>query len=341
MMVLGIETSCDETAAAVVANGRDVISSFVASQIEAHRPYGGVVPELASRMHVENISRVTRAALDQAGLGLSDVDLIAATRGPGLVGALLVGFCHAKALAFGRGLPLVGVDHLDGHLYSVFLDGNPPPLPFAALLASGGHTAIYKVEGVNRAVLLGQTLDDAAGEAFDKVAKMMGKGYPGGPVIGALAAKSDGGSVSLPRPFLDREGFDFSFSGLKTAVLRHLQTRPQPEKGDPMPDFRLAAGFQEAVVDVLSEKLCAAAQIHDCPAMVVVGGVAANTALRNRLAEKARETDRVFFAPPLKYCGDNAAMIAGLGFHLAESGRYADLYSDVYSRAERRKMTAA
>jgi len=225
MIILGIESSCDETAAAVVEDGCIIRSSIVSTQIEVHHKYGGVVPELASRMHMEAILPVVTEAIETAGITMDDIDGVAATRGPGLVGALLVGFSFAKAFAWARGLPWIGVNHLEGHIYSVFLGETPPSLPFVILLASGGHTNLYHVTSANDFELMGQTRDDAAGEAFDKVAKMLGLGYPGGAIIEKLAEKGNPGKIRFPRSYLDKEGFDFSFSGLKSAVARHLQQR--------------------------------------------------------------------------------------------------------------------
>ncbi|MBL6972167.1 MAG: tRNA (adenosine(37)-N6)-threonylcarbamoyltransferase complex transferase subunit TsaD, partial [Desulfobacterales bacterium] len=223
MFILGIETSCDETAAAVVADGKTVLSSIVSSQYEVHHPYGGVVPELASRKHIEAIVPVVAEAIRASGIDAKQLDAVAVTRGPGLVGALLVGFCFAKAFAYMRDLPWVGINHLEGHINSVFLEPDPPPFPFVTLLVSGGHTSIYYVTSHTAMELLGQTRDDAAGEAFDKVAKMLELGYPGGAVIDRMAKEGDPDKIVFPRPFLDKLVFDFSFSGLKTAVKRHIQ----------------------------------------------------------------------------------------------------------------------
>ncbi len=330
MNILAVETSCDETAAAVVADGRRILSSVVASQVDVHHRYGGVVPELASRKHIEAIVPVVDEALDRSGVGPEGLDAVAATRGPGLVGALLVGFSFAKAYAYGRGLPFVGVNHLAGHINAVFLTEDPPAFPFVALLASGGHTALYHVTSHTRMRLMGQTRDDAAGEAFDKVAKMMGLGYPGGCVIGELAERGDPQVVSFPRSYLDKKGFDFSFSGLKTAVRRYLQLHADTFR-DHMDD--IAAGFQEAVVDVLSFKLMQAARQTGCPRVVLSGGVAANRRLRERVvAEAAREGFEAYL-PPVSLCGDNAAMIGAAAFHELHRGTLSALDADVYSRA--------
>ena len=336
MHVLGIETSCDETAAAVVADGSRIISSVVASQVAVHHEYGGVVPELASRLHLESIVPVVTRAISDADLTDRDIDGLAVTQGPGLVGALLVGFCFAKSYAFARGLPCAGVDHLQGHLYSALLSDDPPPFPFVALLASGGHTAVYHVTAVDRYRLLGQTRDDAAGEAYDKVAKMMGLGYPGGAVIDDLAHRGDPVKIQFPRPFLDKEQFDFSFSGIKTAVSRYIQS-----DGSDGEEHRadIAAGFQAAVVDVLVHKLLYAAKATGCRHAALVGGVAANQGLREHLKTRAEEDGIHVHAPPLSLCGDNAAMIAAVGYHHLRQGRTIGLDADVYSRSPRFLLT--
>jgi N6-L-threonylcarbamoyladenine synthase len=332
MIVLGIESSCDETAAAVVAGGKRILSSVVASQVQVHHPYGGVVPELASRKHVEAIVPVVRQAIEQAGLTPVDIHAVAATQGPGLVGSLLVGFSFAKAFAFAYQIPWIGIDHLDGHLQSALLSDQPPPFPFIALLASGGHTGIYHCKRQGDAQLLGQTRDDAAGEAYDKVAKMLGLGYPGGAVIDALAQQGDPTKIIFKRPYLDKTQFDFSFSGIKSAVHRYIQKNPQALSHD-SPD--IAAGFQEAVVDVLIHKIVYAAKVKQCRHMAVVGGVAANQHLRSRLSEAAKAECMQLHMPPLSICGDNAAMIAAAAHFELEKGVHTPTDADVYSRKRR------
>ncbi len=332
MYILGIESSCDETAAAVVQDGRRILSSVVASQIEVHHPYGGVVPELASRKHIEAITPVVEQALADAGIGTRQIDGVAVTQGPGLVGCLLVGFCFAKAYAYARGIPWVGVDHLAGHLHSVLLIDDPPGFPFVALLASGGHTGVYYLEAEGRYELLGQTRDDAAGEAYDKVAKMLGLGYPGGAIIDQLAARGDAKRIRFTRPYLDKEQFDFSFSGLKTAVHRFLQQNPQALQSQ-IED--IAAGFQEAVIDVLTHKLLYAAEVKQCPRVALVGGVAANNGLRQRLSADAAAKGIDVFIPPIGLCGDNAAMIASMGYFHLKDGATTPIDADVYSRSKR------
>jgi N6-L-threonylcarbamoyladenine synthase len=330
MLILGIETSCDETAAAVVKDGTTTLSSVVSSQIEVHHPFGGVVPELASRKHIEAIVPVVRAALDNAEVQLDRIDGVAATQGPGLVGSLLVGFSFAKALAFSMGVPWIGINHLEGHINSVFLEPDPPPFPFVALLVSGGHTAIYHVTSHIDIELMGQTRDDAAGEAFDKVSKMLGLGYPGGKVISDMAAKGDPKKIVFKRSYLDKKQYDFSFSGIKTGVNRYLQTSGI-EGIDHIQD--IAAGFQEAVVDVLSYKLLHAAQQKKCNHAAIVGGVAANTRLRTKVMDQAAPKGLHVHIPSPDLCGDNAAMIAAVGFHYLSQGVSSNLDSDVFSRA--------
>ncbi len=333
MKILGIETSCDETAAAVVEDGIRILSSIVASQVKDHHPYGGVVPELASRKHAEAIGYVVEAALEKASLSPSDLDAVAVVQGPGLAGALMVGFNFAKAFAYALGLPLVAVDHLEGHINSLFLCNDPPGFPFVTLLASGGHTGIYIVSDYTEAECIGRTKDDAAGEAFDKVAKMMGLGYPGGGVISDLARKGDPGMIGFPRAYLDKNGFDFSFSGLKTAVKRYLETNPG--SASMLPD--IAAGFQEAVVDVLVYKLMHAVDVYECSRVAVVGGVAANPRLREKLLACVREKGISLHIPPPELCGDNAAMVASAGYRHITRPDFEPLPvdADVYSRSTR------
>ena len=329
MNVLGVESSCDETAAALVRDGRRVLSSVVASQTDVHHRFGGVVPELASRRHLEVIGPVMREALSQAGFTLAGVDGIAATRGPGLIGSLLIGFSFAKALAFSLEVPWVGVNHLEAHIHALFLEERPPEFPFVALLASGGHTGLYYVTSFLTMELLGQTRDDAAGEAFDKVAKIMSLGYPGGAVIDRLARGGDPGRIRFPRPCIDTPGFDFSFSGVKTAVGRYL-ARHREDYRENMAD--IAAGFQEAVVDVLVFKLMRAAREKGCGRIALAGGVAANSRLRERVRQNAAAAGHEAYLPSLHLCGDNAAMVAAAGYHLLASGRRAGPKDDVFSR---------
>ena len=316
--VLGIETSCDETAAAVVTCAGDVLSDVVRSQIALHAPYGGVVPEIASRDHARVIVPVVREALARAGKAIADVDGIAVTARPGLSGALLVGMQVAKGLAWAAEKPLVGVDHLVGHLLAVFLrrdDAEPPRYPFIALLASGGHTAIYRVDGprVDAIHELGATRDDAAGEAFDKVAKLLKLGYPGGPVVDRLAAEGDASRAAdaVPRPMARRDSLEFSFSGIKTAIARHVAVRGGPPEGQALAD--LCAAFQSAVVGSLVQKTLRAALREKIQRVVIAGGVAANKGLRARMGEECARRGIQLFVPAFASCTDNAAMIAYAG----------------------------
>ncbi len=329
MIILGIETSCDDTAASVVADGTTILSSVVSSQIEVHHQYGGVVPELASRKHMEAIVPVVNQAIETSSIELAAIDAIAVTRGPGLIGSLLVGFSFAKAFAFARRIPWTGINHLEGHINSVFLEPDPPPFPFVALLVSGGHTSLYHVASHTRSELMGQTRDDAAGEAFDKVSKMLGLGYPGGKIISELAEKGDREKIAFPRPYLDKTKSDFSFSGLKTAVSRYIQTHDDEDKKQAP---HIAAGFQEAVVDVLSHKLINAAEKKGCNHIALVGGVAANSRLRERIRHEAGIKGMSAYIPSHELCGDNAAMIAATGFHYIKEGIVSDINDDVYSR---------
>ncbi len=317
MLVLGIESSCDETAAAVVADGRTV-SDVVASQDEIHSPFGGVVPELASRAHLERIHPLIHEALKRAEAGIGEIEGVAVTAGPGLVVCLMVGLSAAKGIALGRGIPLVGVNHLDGHLGAIFLDGGeePPPFPFVGLVVSGGHTSLYLVRGPGDYRLLGQTLDDAAGEAFDKAAKLMGLAYPGGREIEALARGGDEAAIKFPRPLLDRADYNFSFSGLKTAVKQYHDRNGSAEGGT----ADEAASFQAAVIDVLVAKTMRAAGELKAGHVVVCGGVAANGRLRERFAQAGRQAGVAVHVPSPRLCTDNAAMIALAGERMLKQG---------------------
>jgi N6-L-threonylcarbamoyladenine synthase len=301
--ILGLETSCDETAAAIVADGRDVLSSVVSSQVDIHARFGGVVPEIASRAHVQLITGVIAEAMVEAGCELADLDAVAACCGPGLAGALLVGVSAAKALALVAGVPYVGVNHLEAHLDAAWLEEPDLEPPLAVLVVSGGHTLLVAVEGHGRYRVLGETVDDAAGEAFDKVARLLGLGYPGGPAIDRLATLGDPQAIAFPRPMLG-DGLDFSFAGLKTAVAYHVRRDPGALPAD------VAASFQAAVVDTLVGKLLTAADAIGAPTLVLGGGVAANSLLRSRVLEAAASTGREAFLPPPSLCTDNGAMIA-------------------------------
>jgi N6-L-threonylcarbamoyladenine synthase len=328
-LVLGIETSCDETAAAVVEDGRRILSNVVSTQVAIHAPYGGVVPELASRHHIENIVPVIESAMRESGAGFPDLAAVAVTRGPGLVGSLLVGIQAAKAIALVHGKPLVPVHHVAGHVAAAFLAHGDLPLPAIALVVSGGHTSLYELpeEGVFR--LLGRTRDDAAGEAFDKVAKLLGLGYPGGPAIDRLAEGANDLAVELPIARIKDGRAGFSFSGVKTAVLLHVKREGIPPVSDPAdvpPRVRdLVASFQRAVVTALVRGLVKAAREHRPRSLVLTGGVAANSLLRREAERAARELGLPIFIPPLSLTTDNAAMIAAAGFVAFRRGTRGDL----------------
>jgi len=317
MLILGIETSCDETAAAVVVDGTNVLSSVVASQIDTHALYGGIVPEIASRQHIEAIYPVITSAMANANVNAKNIEGVAVTQYPGLVGSLLVGLSVAKAFAFARAIPLVGVNHLVGHICASFLAREVPSFPFIALVVSGGHTSIYLVSNHNSYSLLGQTLDDAAGEAFDKAAKLMGIGYPGGVVIDKMAKSGNVNAVNFPRAM--KKSHDFSFSGLKTSLLNYLQKRESPPTKQDLCD--IVASYQEAIVDVLIDKTIACAIERSVSQIVVCGGVAANSRLRERFAIATATYGMKLFIPPISLCTDNATMIAVAGYHLLKEGK--------------------
>jgi N6-L-threonylcarbamoyladenine synthase len=313
MLTLGIESSCDDTSASVLRDGTIIESNIIASQHDIHSIYGGVVPELACRRHIENIGVVVSEALDKAAVSIEDIDLVCVTQGPGLVVALLVGLSYAKGLAYGMGLPLVGVNHLEGHILSVFLEKRDINFPYMALLVSGGHTEIYLVKNFGEYSLLGQTRDDAAGEALDKGAKLLGFSYPGGPEIEKAANMGDPNSISFPRSYLDKGSFDFSFSGVKTSLRNYLQKTSSPPAEKEL--FDIAASYQEAVFDVLVKKVIDAANEKNVKTIVIAGGVAANKTLRQKLSEKALAEGIETSFPTPKLCTDNAAMIALAGYH--------------------------
>jgi N6-L-threonylcarbamoyladenine synthase len=342
MYILGIETSCDETAIAIAKDNR-ILADSVSSSVHLHKDFGGVIPEIASRYHVEYINHVLKSALSKAKITLDKIDLIAVTRKPGLVGALLVGISMAKALSLSNNIPIIGVDHLLAHLYAAFMEGERPIYPFIGLVVSGGHTNLFFVDNVNKYKLLGQTLDDAAGEAFDKVAKLLNLGYPGGPVIQKRAANGEIDKTLFPRSSLDGT-LNFSFSGIKTAVLYHLRDRLKHEsvfkdkkiKADNISRLALrlkgreidniAASFQDAVTEILVEKAVIACRYKGVRRLILGGGVTANTQLRKKLSARALEYGIKLMLPSKKLCLDNAAMVAGLGGALYKKGVRSDLY---------------
>ncbi len=338
--VLGIETSCDETAAAVVDDGITVRSNIVASQIELHRKYGGVVPEIASRAHIENLDTIVQEALEKAACQPGDVDVIAVTNRPGLVPALLIGVTAAKTLSWAWQRPLVGVDHIQAHAYSPAINLSKPPWPAIALIVSGGHTSLFRVDSPTGLQLLGATLDDAAGEAFDKVAAILGLPYPGGPSIERTARDGDPKVIQFPRTMLHRDSLDFSFSGIKTAVLYHVhghgKTSGGLEKLSSTDIADIAASFQQAVVDVLVNKTMLAVAQTGLSCVVLGGGVAANSVLRSSLEDACGMRDLTFIAAPWAYCTDNAAMIAALGYHMWQQGDLAGLDLDALANSSTR-----
>jgi N6-L-threonylcarbamoyladenine synthase len=323
--ILGIETSCDETAAAVVSDGREVLSSVIHSQIDEHAVYGGVVPELAGRSHLRELTGITDRALVEAGVGLEEIDAVAVTTRPGLIGSLLVGVSTAKGLAYGADLPLIGVHHIEAHVYAATMECSSPPYPCIALVVSGGHTALYRAESPLEHTLLAATLDDAAGEAFDKVAWLLGLPYPGGPSVSALAREGRADAIAFPRYRAPGGGGGFSFSGLKTSVLYHLRggdalaPTPPPEGIDDRAD--VAASFEQAVVEALVSETLRAARREGLETILVAGGVACNHRLREEMKRQGEQDGRLVVFPSPSYCTDNAVMIAGLGSELLRAGR--------------------
>ena len=321
--ILGIESSCDETAAAVVKNGREILSNVINTQIDIHKKYGGVVPEIASRKHIENIDAVIDEALLQAGKTLDDIDAIAVTNGPGLVGALLVGVSEAKAIAYAKNLPLVPVHHIRGHITANFLAHPDLEPPFVCLVASGGHSHIVNVKSYTDFEVLGRTRDDAAGEAFDKIARVLGLGYPGGPLVDKLAKEGNSKAIDFPRVKMDKDSLDFSFSGVKTAVINY--THKLEQNGEEINRADVAASFQDAVTDALCEHTIEGAKREDAKTVAIAGGVAANSELREKMTKECEKFGIKVVYPPPVLCTDNAAMIAAAGYYSFKEGVRADL----------------
>jgi N6-L-threonylcarbamoyladenine synthase len=332
MRILAIETSCDDTGAAVVLDGRKVLSNVISSQTSIHQKYGGVVPELASRRHIESIVPIVTEALERGKVRLKDMEGIAVTHGPGLVGSLLVGLSFAKSLSFATGIPLVGVNHIEAHLSAIFLEERPPKFPFIGLVVSGGHTSLFRVDGFGKYKRMGQTRDDAAGEAFDKVAKLLGLGYPGGPMIDELSKTGNPKAIRFPRVSLGKSSFDFSFSGLKTAVVNYVKSHPEPPGGYPEDLVKdIVSSFQEAVVEVLVRKTVQAAQHQKLKRIVLSGGVAANQRLRQRIKEESFEQKLKVYLPSPSFCTDNAAMVGVVGYEYLKRGIRSPLSLNAFS----------
>lgn len=321
MLILGIETSCDETAASVVRDGEEILSNIILSQTKEHEKFGGIVPEIASRCHIEVIIPVIEEALEKGKVTLEEIEGVAVTIGPGLVGSLLVGISVAKAIAFAKGIPLFGVNHLEGHLYASSFEGKPK-LPAIGLIVSGGHTELLFIKEYGNYKLLGRTRDDAAGEAFDKIARFMNWGYPGGPIIDELARRGNPNTIKFPKAIIKNGEYDFSFSGLKTSVINRVKENDQIREED------LAASFQEAIVSALTEKTIKAAKSFGVESIILAGGVAANSALREKLKSEASRFEIHLSYPSIPLCTDNAAMIAGVAYLMWKKGERASLFTE-------------
>ena len=327
MLTLAIETSCDETSCAVLKDGREVLSNIISSQIDIHKQFGGVVPEVASRKHIESINNIVQEALDEAGVGFSDIDLVGVTRGPGLVGALLIGVSTAKAIAYGLDKPIVGVNHIEGHVCANYITHKDLKPPFTCLIVSGGHTYLVQVNGYTDYELVGRTIDDAAGEAFDKVARSIGLPYPGGPMIDELSKKGNSSAIDFPRVMLKKNSYDFSFSGLKTSVLNYLNNKSQKNEEVVVED--VAASFQQAVLDVLVDKSFRLAKEKGSDKIVIAGGVAANSGLRAMMEKRGNDEGIDIFYPSMTLCTDNAAMIGSAAYFNYQAGKKSDLHFKV------------
>lgn len=327
MLTLAIETSCDETSCAVIRDGRQVLSNIISSQIEIHKKFGGVVPEVASRKHIESINNIVQEALDEAQIGFNDIDLVGVTKGPGLVGALLIGLSTAKAIAYGLDKPIIGVNHIEGHVCANYIEHKDLKPPFTCLIVSGGHSYLVYVKGYTDYELMGRTRDDAAGEAFDKVARSLGLAYPGGPLIDKLAKIGNKDAIDFPRVMLEKDSYDFSFSGLKTSVLNYINNMEQ--KGEEIVVEDVAASFQQAVLDVLVDKSFRLAKEKGSDKIVLAGGVAANSGLRQMMAERGKTEAVDIFYPSKVLCTDNAAMIGSAAYFNYQAGNKSDLHLNV------------
>lgn len=332
IITLAIETSCDETSCALIKNGREVISNIISSQIEVHKKFGGVVPEIASRKHVENINIIIQQALDEGNMKFEDIDIVGVTQGPGLVGALLVGVSSAKAISYALDIPLIGVNHIEGHICANYIEHKDLKPPFTCLIVSGGHSYLVQAKDYTEYEMVGRTRDDAAGEAFDKVARSLGLSYPGGPIIDELSTKGNKDAIKFPRVYLEKDSYDFSFSGLKTAVLNYLNQKRQ--KGEEIIVEDVAASFQQAVIEVLVEKTIKLAKERRSEIITMAGGVAANEGLRNLMNKRGREEGIKILYPSKILCTDNAAMIGSAAYYNYREGNIADLSLNVRPNLE-------